>query len=341
MSRKIKQTTELVNITILVFDNALAAAVMGINDLLFVAGGIYARRQGLTAENRFQLRIASGDGGAVKTINQLSVAPHCAIEDIPYSDVYLVPSIAGDIELALANNRHIVDALKQAASAGSLVGSHSNGSFFLAEAGLLDHKKATTFWDNVELFRSRYPRVDLQPDQLLVHEENVLCDAGGSSWFDLGLYLVELFCDHQTARETARYFMVDLERSRQWSLSPLVSKQRHSDPAILEVQQWMQQHYAERITMEDVGKKFGFSSRSLVRRFKLATGVTPLNYLQEVRLDAASKLLVQSNRSLDDITHSIGYEDISSFIRLFKRRTNYSPSNYRARFRDSHLSEVR
>ena len=337
------QKSDSVSITILVFDYSLAAAVMGINDLLFFAGGVYAKRKGQkqdneVLENRFQVRIASDNGEPVRVMNQLSITPHCSIDDIAHSDVYLVPTIAGDVELALENNGYIVDVLQKAAANGSLIGSNSNGSFFLAEAGLLAGKKATTFWNNVDLFRSRYPEVDLQPDQLLVHDGNVLCDAGGTSWFDLGLYLVELFCDHQTAMDAAKHFMVDLERSTQLSFSPLSSKKHHGDPVILEVQRWMENHYAERITMESVGDQFGLSNRSLVRRFKLATGVTPLNYLQEVRLDVASKLLVQSNRSVDDITHAIGYEDISSFIRLFKRRTNYSPSNYRARFRAVHVA---
>lgn len=208
----------------------------------------------------------------------------------------------------------------------------------LAEAGLLEGKKATTFWDNVALFRSRYPTVDLRPDQLLIHDGNILCDAGGISWFDLGLYLIELFCDHQTAMDTAKYFMVDLERSTQLSFTPLVSKQHHSDRPILEIQSWMEEHYAGSVSMEEVSKRFGLSNRTLVRRFKLATGVTPLNYLQEVRLNAAGRLLVQSNQTVEEITHAVGYEDISSFIRLFKRQTNYTPNSYRARFRAVHVA---
>ena len=327
----------MVSVTVLLFDYALAAAVMGINDLLYFAGNAYQRRHPGSSSGHFQIRLASRDGRPVQVMNRLSLTPHCAISAIAASDVYLVPTIAGDIEQSLADNQWLVDVLRRAGEAGSLLGSNSNGSFFLAEAGLLHGKQATTFWDNVELFRRRYPEVDLRPDQLLIHDGNILCDAGGTSWFDLGLYLVELFCDHQTAMDTAKYFMVDLERAKQLSFTPLASKRHHSDQAILEIQRWLDRHYAEAVCLADVSQRFGLSNRSLARRFKLATGVTPLNYLQEVRLDAAGRQLVQSGASIEDVTHAVGYADISSFIRLFKRRTGYSPSSYRARFRALHV----
>jgi transcriptional regulator GlxA family with amidase domain len=324
----------MVTVTILLFDYALAGAVMGMHDLLYYAGNVYQPQSG--AEPRFTIRLASRDGKPVKVMNRLSLTPHCAVADISHSDVYLVPSITGDIEQTLSANSWLVVRLAEAGRHNSLVGSNSNGSFFLAEAGLLQGKTATTFWDNIELFRSRYPDVDLRPDQWLIHDGNVLCDAGGTSWFDLGLYLVELFCDHQTAMDTAKHFMVDLERSSKLSFTPLISKRHHSDRGILEIQDWLEAHYAEPVSIEALGRRFGLSNRSLLRRFKLATGVTPLNYLQEVRLDAACRLLVQSGDSIDAITHAVGYTDISSFIRLFKRKTNYSPSSYRARFRSAH-----
>lgn len=322
----------MVTISVMLFDYVLGAAVMGINDLLYFAGRAYAQRHG-HSQPRFAIRLVSAHGQPVKAMNRITLTPHCSLAEAGHSEVVLVPSIAGDIAQTLRDNTWLTDYLQQAAAAGSLLGNNSNGSFFLAEAGLLAGKKATTFWDNVELFRQRYPSIDLRADQVLIHDGNILCDAGGTSWFDLGLYLVELFCDHATAMDTAKYFMVDLERAKQLSFTPLVSLRHHSDAAILQVQAWLEQHHAERISIDALGAQFGLSNRSLARRFKLVTGVTPLHYLQEVRLDAAGRLLVQTNASIEDITHAVGYEDISSFIRLFKRRTHYAPSTYRARFR--------
>lgn len=323
----------MIKVTVLVFDYALPAAVAGISDLLYFAGGSTARG----GTKRFQIRLASHDGKPVKAMNRMTITPHCGVDEIEDSDVFLVPAITGDIEQTLHDNRWLVDLLRRVADTDCIVGSNSNGSFFLAEAGLLDDKTATTFWDNVDLFRARYPSIDLRPDQLLIHDGKILCDAGGTSWFDLGLYLVELFCDDQTAMETAKYFMVDLERNTQLSFTPMISKRYHSDHLILEVQTWMEKRYAEDLSIEQVARQFGLSNRTLARRFKLATGVTPQQYLQDIRLNAASRMLVQSNQSIEAITHAVGYEDVSSFVRLFKRRTNYSPGGYRSRFRAVHV----
>lgn len=325
----------MVNVTIVVFDGALASAFIGIHDLLFFAGNAYARH---TRQERpgFQVRLASWDGRPVQVMNGLSITPHCSLQEGDHSDVYLVPAVTEDIVTTLEQNAEVITVLSDAASRGSLVGGNSSGSFFLAEAGILDGKKATTLWRHVKLFRERYPQVELQPDLLITHDGNTLCDAGGASWFDLGLYLVELFCDHQTAMDTAKHFMLDLERSAQLSFTPLASKKYHGDPIVLSVQNWMEAHYREPLTMEQAAELFGLSSRSLLRRFKLATGGTPLNYLQGVRLDAASRLLIQSKKAVEEVMSMVGYADTSSFTRLFKRRTGFPPSHYRTRFKAVH-----
>lgn len=324
-------------ITLLCFDYALAAAVTGMHDLLYFAGNHYSRQRGLMAPDlapgkRFKLRLASAQGRAIKLSNRLSLNVHCGFDEIRDSDVLLVPAMAGDPERTLAANPQLLDFLRQTDTSQCLLGSNSNGAFFLAEAGLLTDKQITTFWGNADLFNQRYPHVHLRPQERLVRDGNIISDSGGSSWFDLGLYLVEHFCDHTSAAAAAKYFMVDMARSAQLSFAPEFGEQQHNDKTILALQDWLAQHYADAIVLSEVAAKFGLSSRSLVRRFKLATGLSPVQYLQELRLDAASRLLVQTRRSIEDITHAVGYRDVSSFIRLFKRRTHYSPSSYRARY---------
>ncbi|GAA5314810.1 MAG: GlxA family transcriptional regulator [Candidatus Pelagadaptatus aseana] len=327
----------MIKISIVVFDYALAAAAMGMSDMLYFAGNIYQRQQ-RQREPRFQVRLASRDGQPVKVMNNLSITPHCSLQDIEDSDVVLLPNITGEIDLTLTRNSDVIELLQRLQQRNCIIGCNSTGVFFAAEAGLLDGRQATTLWSAVDDFRERYPKVDLRPDQLLTVDGNLICDAGGTSWFDLGLHLIELFCGHRTAMDTAKYFMVDLERSTQLSFSPLASLKYHGDKTILEIQHWLEAHYREAISMDDLGHAFGLSNRSLLRRFKLATGLSPLSYLQDIRLDMACRLLVQSNKSVEEVTHEVGYEDVSSFIRLFKRRSGFTPNNYRARFRAVHVA---
>jgi len=326
-------------VTVLGFDYVLASALTGINDLLSLAGVSWNKLHQQVPEPKFRVQIASWDKKPILTLNNVIIMPHCAIQEVQHSDVYLVPCIAGDIEKTLAQNPGIVALLKKLNQSSNLIGSNSTGSFFLAEAGILDHKIATTHWGLADLFRQKYPKVKLKADQLITHDDNILCDGGGLAWFDMGLYLIELFCDHDTAVGSAKAFVIDTGRTTQLTYSPLISKKYHNDKAVLSVQNWLEEHYISDISIEHLGQQFGLSHRSLIRRFKSAAGLTPSNYLQEIRLDAASKYLVQSVKTIGEITHAIGYEDISSFTKLFKRKTGLSPSNYRARFKPIHMQK--
>jgi len=329
----------LITVTVLGFDYVLASALTGINDLLSLAGVSWNKLHQQVPEPKFRVQIASWDKKPILTLNNVIIMPHCAIQEVQHSDVYLVPCIAGDIEKTLAQNPGIVALLKKLNQSSNLIGSNSTGSFFLAEAGILDHKIATTHWGLADLFRQKYPKVKLKADQLITHDDNILCDGGGLAWFDMGLYLIELFCDHDTAVGSAKAFVIDTGRTTQLTYSPLISKKYHNDKAVLSVQNWLEEHYISDISIEHLGQQFGLSHRSLIRRFKSAAGLTPSNYLQEIRLDAASKYLVQSVKTIGEITHAIGYEDISSFTKLFKRKTGLSPSNYRARFKPIHMQK--
>jgi transcriptional regulator GlxA family with amidase domain len=317
------------NVTIMAFDFVLPGALMGIHDLLYFAG----RAQPDNQERLFNVRIASWDGQPVSTSNNLTLTPHCALQESCHSDLYLVPTIGGDIERTLTQNPQVIEVLKAIGDGNSIIGSNGTGAFFLAEAGLLDNRIATTHWTAETFFRERYPQVDLRSDQPFTHDGSILCDAGGVFWFDLGLYAIELFFDQATAANAAKLLMVDMERVGQFSFSPLTNTKYHGDKAVLAIQRWIEEHQRETVVIEVLGKQFGLSNRSLIRRFKRATGLTPLNYLQAARIESAQRLLVRSNKTIEQVTRWVGYEDVSSFIRLFKRNTGLKPSSYRARYK--------
>jgi len=330
----------VITVTILGFDYVLASALTGINDLLSLAGVTWNLLNQREPEPKFRVQIASWDKKPITTLNNLVIMPHCAIQEVHHSDVYLVPNIAGDIDKTLKQNPGIIELLKSADPETCLIGSNSTGSFFLAESGLLNGKIATTHWGFAEIFQKKYPLVHLKANQLLTHDGNILCDGGGLSWFDLGLHIIELFCDHDTAVGTAKAFVIDSSRTTQLTYSPLISKKYHNDQAILAIQNWMEEHHRNPISIEGIGVKFGLSNRSLIRRFKDATGITPSGYLQDIRIETAARYLVQSNQTISEITLAVGYEDVSSFTKLFKRKNGLSPSSYRARFKPAHTQRT-
>jgi len=322
----------MIIVTVLGFDYALASSLTGINDLLSFANFAVGDFRSLNTHAQFKVQIASVNKAPITTLNNVVITPHIAVEDINHSDVFLVPCIAGDINKTLHKNQPLVEFLRSLKTSQSIIGCNSTGSFFLAEAGLLDNKMATTHWSSEKLFGDKYPHVNLKTDQHITHDHNILCDGGGVAWFDLGLYIIELFSNHETAMHVAKTFVIDTGRSAQLSYSPLISRKYHHDKTVRKVQEWLDINFASDITIAEISLWIGLSNRTLIRRFNEATGITPLAYLQEVRLDAACKLLVQTTKTVDEITHKVGYNDISSFTKLFKRKIKLTPSSYRAMY---------
>jgi transcriptional regulator GlxA family with amidase domain len=323
----------MIKVAILAFDYALGTTITGVVDLLMFAGVTWNRINDLPVKHFFDVKIYSADGGMIHCVNGLTMMAHGSFNDIDKVDVVLVPTIAGNVDVTLAKNTAIIDTLQRIADNETLIASNCTGAFFLAEAGLLDHKAATTHWGFVNEFKRKYPAVKLQAEQLVSHDGNILCAGGGNAWFDLGLYLIERFCDHETAVGTAKAFVLDMGRSNQLTYSPILNKRYHNDELVLNVQDYMEKSFDQTISLERMAEQFNLSTRTLSRRFKQATGETPNHYLQTIRLEAARKLLEETSLSLPKITLRVGYEDVSSFSVLFKKNTGVTPGSYRDRYR--------
>jgi transcriptional regulator GlxA family with amidase domain len=149
---------------------------------------------------------------------------------------------------------------------------------------------------------------------------------------DLSLYLVEKFFGRQTAVASAKTMVLDLGREMQTPYGYLPFPKDHGDPSVAEAQKWIEQHYRQTIDYDALAGKFHMSRRSMERRFKQATSVTPLGYLQHLRVETAKRLLEEGNRTFNEITYQVGYEDISFFRKLFVRLTGLRPKEYQQRF---------
>ncbi len=323
------------NVVILGYDYALATSITGLSDLLSLAGVSWNRLHNTPPQRLFNLQIASADGAPFTCLNELKITPHISFDQISAPDIVLVPTIGGNIERTLMQNGALIQFLSELKDQDILIASNCTGAFLLAEAGLLEGKQATTHWGFVDLFRSRYPEVNLMPDQLVTHDGNILCAGGGNAWFDLGLYMVERFSDHETAVGSAKTFVIDMGRQSQLSYSPLISKRYHNDEKVLEIQNWMEDNHRQHLSLSDVAEAFHISLRTLNRRFKSATGETPNVYLQSLRLESAKKLLEETSHSLTEVTNKVGYDDVSSFSILFKKKTGLTPGQYREKYRSS------
>jgi transcriptional regulator GlxA family with amidase domain len=323
----------LFKVTILGFNQAYASAITGALDLFALAGVTWQRMQGFPPTPFFEVQIATLKKQPVRCINQLEIRSHIAIEDVKHTDLLLIPTIGGSLLSVIAQNRALLPHIKRHYALGADIASNCSGAFFLAEAGLLNGREATTHWGYAELFKSRYPEVNLCAEKLITSSQNIYCSGGGMAWFDLALLLIERYCGHDVATTTAKAHVIDLSRGEQAAYASIRAKKYHQDQEVLQVQEWLEAHFKQNIQIGQLGDLVNLTDRTLHRRFKQATEQNPLEYLQCLRVEAAKKLLEKSHDNAQRIVNHVGYDDLSSFTRLFKKHTGLSPSQYAKKFK--------
>lgn len=320
------------HVTVLGFDYAFASAITGVSDLLSTAGVTWNYIHGNALASEFKVEIATIDGAPVRCSHNIQIDAHKAIGEINQTDLLLIPTIAGDIEQTLIRNKALLPWITHQAEQGADIASNCTGAFLLAETGLLNNKLATTHWGFVDAFRQRYPDVDLHPEQLITADGSLFCSGGGMAWLDMALFLIERYCGYDVAMASAKSNVVDISRSSRAAYSSIPGKRYHQDSAILALQDWLDLNYQLGLSVAELAEKTAMTERTLIRRFKQATGDSLVHYVQCLRVDAAKKLLRGEHMTIEAITQQVGYQDVSSFIRLFKKHTGLSPSAHRVRF---------
>lgn len=318
-------------VTILGLYNSMATTIFGPMDILNQAGRLWNRVSRSPATPFFDVSIASADGQPIKATNNVLIQPHCGIADIDQTDLIVIAS-ATYIEKILENSPGLVPWIRGQYDRGAHVASICTGVFLLAETGLLDGKSATLHWGFTELFRQKYPRVNLKQDQMFLDQGRLYCSAGVNAGLDLSLYLVEKFYGRKTAVQCAKTMILDMGREIQTPYDCFLFSWDHGDAAVVGVQKWLARHHTQPIDYDRLAGKCGMSRRSMERRFKKATGVTPLGYLQQLRVETAKNLMEEGSRTFNEITYLVGYEDISFFRKVFIRLTGLRPKEYRQRF---------
>ena len=321
-------------VSVIGFDGALASAITGIIDLFRLAGVTWARIHDEAPTPLFQTRLLTEHGDPCRCINGITLLADGSWNsaDMAPADIVVVPTIGAPIAGVLAQNTGLVDWLARQQTSPRLLASNCTGAFLLAEAGLLDGREATTHWGFSNQFRQRYPKVACRPEKLITVDGDIACAGGGMAWWDLGVYLVERYAGPDVARQLAKAFVIDAGRTSQAPYSALQAKRYHTDTTVLELQDWLDQNFNRTIALSELARQAGLSERSLLRRFKAATGDTPNTYLQLLRVEHARHHLETSRRPIDEIINTVGYEDVSSFSRLFRKHTGLAPGAYRARF---------
>src|SRR5262249_11918367 len=222
--------------------------------------------------------------------------------------------------------------IKSCAGKGTRIASMCTGSFLLAETGLLDGRSATTHWFFADAFREMYPKVTVLPERLIVDEGNIITTGAATAFMDLVMYLIELYCGHEVAVFSSKVLLIDLGRWSQLPYTTFSTQRLHNDRQISQVQLLIESESHLNLSSVSLAERAGMSLRNFDRRFQNATGETPSSYLRKFRVEKAKRLLETTNDTVQEITAKVGYEDRSSFRRLFYEHTALSPKAYRAKY---------
>jgi transcriptional regulator GlxA family with amidase domain len=259
------------------------------------------------------------------------------VVDDPTADIVIVPELwLGPDEDPRERYPELVDWLKRRYERGAHLYSACSGALLLAATGLLDGRDATSHWGYQDLFRSRYPRVRFKPEPNICFADSggrIVTAGGTTSWHDLALHLIARHASPAEALRIAKVYLMKWHDDGQLPYSPLVRAQPHADAVVKLCETWLTKHFREATAVARAVAHTKIPERTLKRRFKAATGLSLTDYLQNLRVEEAKRLLEGGKRAVDEISFDVGYEDASFFRRLFRRRTGVAPAEYRRMFR--------
>lgn len=313
--------------------DAVISTLAGIFDVM--NGGTLMTNTGSPAP--FQVEIVGERTGPLTLASGVPIDVQRAIDDIETSDIVIVPSVLLPPRgWETGRYPRLVDWLRAMHACGAVLCSACSGIFLLAETGLFDGRDATVHFAYARAFAATYPPVAIHPERVLVISglyEELVSSGASTSWHDLVIYLIARYAGATVAQEVARMFALQWHQE---GLTPYIvfeGRADHADGEIQSAQQWLREHFSVGNAVEEMIKRSKLAERTFKRRFLNATGLTPIAYVQRLRIEDAKRRLERTDASVDEISWRVGYEDSAFFRRLFKRTTGLTPSAYRKRFR--------
>lgn len=311
------------------------ATVVGVLEI-FTEANSFWKRNG--KEAKYTIQTAGVSKKVAFSKGMINLQPELALSEIKKTDLVIVPPSGirnlTDIE---KGNRSITKWIAMQYKLGAEVASMCSGIFMLAASGILEGKTCSTHWAHSETFRNAFPGVDLKEDKLITHESGIYTNGGAYSFLNLVLFIIEKYYDKQTAIYCSKMFQIEIERHAQSSFAIFTGQKKHGDEAILKAQIYIEKNYQNKISIEFLSNKFSTGRRNFDRRFIKATGITPLDYMQRVKIEAAKKSLETTRKTINEVMYDVGYNDTKAFREVFNRVTGMSPIDYKAKYNHDYL----
>jgi len=261
-----------------------------------------------------------------------TVKPHTHISSITKTNLIIIPSLNHHYQETVKHNKLLINWIEKQYNQGAEVASICTGAFLLASSGLLDGKSCSTHWSAANNFRTMFPNVNLLADKLITDEKGIYTNGGAYSFLNLIIYLIEKYYDRQTAIFCSKVFQIEIDRNNQSEYSIFTGQKLHNDEVIKKAQSFIESNLHEKISMEKLSSKFSVSRRHFDRRFIRATGNTPVEYSQRVKIEAAKKAFEIGQKTVNEVMSEVGYSDVKAFRDVFRKITGISPLEYRSKY---------
>lgn len=280
----------------------------------------------------FNIQLVGLSKETKQTTGLFTVNPNTLISDVKKTDLIIIPAIHGDHNKISEVNKEFIPWIINQYMTGAEIASFCIGSFFLASTGLLQGKQCTTHWAFANEFKNMFPEINLLGDKIMTAQDGIYTSGGAYSYLNLLLYLIEKFAGRDVAVLISKTFMIDIDKNSQSPFIMFKGQKGHDDKQVLRAQEYIENNYNEKISVEHLANKFALSKRSLERRFKKATSNTVSEYIHRVKVEAAKINLESSRENVNEVMYKVGYADPKTFRITFKRITGLSPIQYRNKY---------
>nr|WP_299342415.1 helix-turn-helix domain-containing protein [Allomuricauda sp.] len=280
----------------------------------------------------FQIQLVGLDKKADKNGGLFATRPEISIQDIKRTDLIIIPAIHDDFEIVLERNREFMPWIVEHYKDGAEVVSLCVSSFFLAATGLLDGKPCSTHWQFANVFKEHFPKAILTDERIVTDSDGIYTSGGAYAFTNLVIYLIEKYAGRETAVMAAKGFMIDIERGSQSPFMVFSGQKNHKDEMVLKAQEYIEQNYKDKISVNDLCEDIALSRRTFERRFKNATSNTVLEYLQRVKIEAAKKELEKGRKTVNEVMYEVGYNNAKAFRDVFRKVTSMSPLQYQKKY---------
>ncbi len=317
-------------VAILITHQAIIAAIGNTRHLFFMVNSFL--QQSGKAE-KFDVKLVGLKKEMKLNDGVFTVQVDTTTDELQETDLIIIPPMSGDMLDNMHQNRRYIPWIIQQHLKGAEVASLCVGSFILADTGLLNGQQCSTHWQSANEFRERFPDIELVDEKIITDHNGLYTSGGSNSYWNLLVYLIEKYSDKETSIWASKYFEIERNRDSQSLFMIFEGSKVHHDEAMLTAQEHIESSFKEKISIDQLADLVHMSRRTFQRRFQKATHLTIKEYIQKLRIEAAKKLLEETNLTVNEVMYESGYNDTKAFRYVFKKVTGVSPLVYRKKFK--------